>query len=300
MRISVVVTVVDGGSQLRSCLAALAQQQGGPELEILVPVDASVPDIPPLSREFPGVHFPAMGEVPTLHPLGSPAGQHELFDRRRAAGLAAATGEVITLLEDRGLPRPDWARRLAELHQEGAREVIGGSIGWRGRGSLSWTVYAADFGRFEPDQPAGPRDYLSDCNVSYTRRCLELVRTSWEGVYHETRVHDRLRAEGIPLWFDPTPVVEEARKGLRLGPLLRERFAWGRLYAAVRCAHAPRTERWLRGAGCLVLPLVLGARIAGRFRGRVPGGLGRAAPALLLLLGAWSAGECVGYLTGER
>ena len=87
-KLSVVVTIVDGPAALRRCLAALGKQRNAPTLQVLVPFDDSVPGVATLTSEFPEVHFISMGAVSTDRPAASAAGQHELFDRRRSAGLS--------------------------------------------------------------------------------------------------------------------------------------------------------------------------------------------------------------------
>jgi hypothetical protein len=295
----VVVTLVDGGDQLRHCLTALAKQAGAPPLEVLIPYDDSVGDLAALRNEFSGFQFIALGPVATERRSASAAGQHELFDRRRAAALAVATGEIVAMLEDRGVPRPEWAATLCELHRRHPHEVIGGAVDWAGQGVLSWAVYACDFGRYASVHPEGSREFLTDCNLSYKRRALDATRSLWRERYHETQVHDQLRRDGVVLWFSPDAVVEEARAGLRLAPLLTERIAWGRLYGAIRLTGAPTGRRWLQAMTAAVLPLLLYWRIVRRHAGRTPGRLVMATPALLLLLAAWTLGECAGYLTGE-
>lgn len=298
-RISVVVTLVDGGEQLRRCLEALTRQTGAPELEVLIPFDDTAGDLSSIRQEFSACRFMALGTLRTTKPPTSAAGQHELFDRRRAAALAAATGDLVAMLEDRGVPRPDWAAAFRDLHDRLPHEVIGGAIDWAGHGIWSWSVYACDFSRYESVNQAGSRSFVSDVNLCYKRRAVDATRALWQERYHEPQVHDHLRREGATLWFAPEAIVKEARSGLRLAPLLAERFAWGRLYAAVRVAEAPITRRALRAVTTLLLPALLYLRIARIHGGRHPGRLLIATPALLLLLAAWSMGECAGYLTGE-
>ena len=294
-----VVTLVDGGDQLRRCLAALAEQANLPALEVLIPYDDSVGDLAALRKEFSGFRFIALGPVDTERRSASAAGQHELFDRRRAAALAVATGDIVAMLEDRGVPRHDWAATMLDLHRRYEHEVIGGAVDWAGRGILSWAVYACDFGRYESVHSDGAREFLTDCNLSYKRGAVDATRSLWRERYHETQVHDQLRRDGAVLWFSPEAVVEEARAGLRLAPLLAERIAWGRLYGAIRLTGASHRQRWLRAMAAAVLPLLLYLRIVLRHAGRTPGRLVMATPALLCLLAAWTMGECVGYLTGE-
>jgi hypothetical protein len=62
---------------------------------------------------------------------------------------------------------------------------------------------------------------------------------------------------------------------------------------------ATRPQRLLRTTTAILVPGLLYLRIAKRHAGRTPGRLAKATPALLLLLAAWSLGECVGYFTGE-
>lgn len=298
MRCSVVVTIVDGGEQLRQCLLALAPHAKSPAIEVLIPWDDTAGELSALRGEFPRFRFLPLGRLPTLRAPGSPAGQHELIDQRRAAGLGASTGDIVALLEDRGVPNPEWIATLLELHTRLPHPAIGGAIDWAGQGALSWAVYAADFGRSRAAQPEGPREFLSSANLSYKRTALESTRPLWEERYHETQVHDQLRRDGGLLWFAPTAVVKQARSGLRLAPLLAERFAWGRRYAVTRVSRSPGWERSIRAVTAIVLPALLYFRILGRHR-NTPGRLVLATPALLLLLAAWSLGEGAGYLTGE-
>ena len=94
-RMSLVITVVEGGDTLRGILDELRAQVDAPELEILAPYDDSRPDIGALAPEYPEVQFFSIGSVSPRHPIASAGGQHELFDRRRAAGLQR--GETLFL-----------------------------------------------------------------------------------------------------------------------------------------------------------------------------------------------------------
>ena len=130
--LSVVVTIVEGGEALRRFLGALRAQADGPPLEVIVPFDASAGSVAGLSREFPEYTFLDLGAVPTTRAPETASGQHELYDRRRAAGLAAARGDLVAILEDRGIPRPDWSRtavrtaRPSSLRRDRRRDRAGG------------------------------------------------------------------------------------------------------------------------------------------------------------------------------
>jgi hypothetical protein len=299
--LSVVVTIVDGGASLERCLTALAAQVDPPPLDILVPYDDTIAGIAPLAARFPDVRFLPMGRVPTRNSATGPSGQHELFDRRRSVGLAAATGELVAILEDRGAPRPDWARTMQRLHAELPHAVIGGAVDNALDRTLNWALFFCDFARYQPPFAAGPRDYVTDVNVCYKRRALDATCDLWAERYHETTVHWALQRAGEKLYLSPELVVDERREALRLGTLLRERLSWGRLFAYTRAREQPLGTRLAYAALAPLLPLLLFARqlrLQAARRG-TPGRFLRAAPAILALLAAWSAGELLGYLTAE-
>ncbi len=299
-RLSVIVTVVDGGPALDRCLAALAGQQAPPSLEILVPVDETATEASAIAARFPAVRVLALGRLPTDRPADSFAGQHELFDRRRAAGLAAATGELVAIVEDRGVPAADWARAMSDAHAALPHAVIGGAVACGSPSLLNQAVYFCDFGRYQPPFAPGPRPFVTDVNVCYKRAAIEATRALWAERYHETTVHWALARDGATLWLSPAPLVVQHRGRLALGPLLRERFAWARLFAWTRGREVSAAHRWLLAALTPLLPAVLYLR---HLRGRLGGhDLGRfllASPAIVLLLAAWSAGEAAGCL-GRR
>lgn len=300
MRLSVVVTIVDSGEALRRCLNSLeAQSEAG--IEVIVPWDSSLSGMPELAGRFRNFRFLDLGPIEPAQPLHSPRGQHELFDRRRSAGLAAATGDVVAILEDRGVPRHDWAQRMLMAHQQLPHAVIGGAIDNGHDAWLAWAVFFCDFNRYQPPFEAGRRAYVSDVNVGYKRRALDATRHLWQDRYHETTVHWALERAGETLYLSPEFAVDQIRTAITVGGVLRERFAWGRLFAYTRAKGASPTKRWLWSFAAPCLPIVLMGRHAllqARKR-RTFGKFLAASPAVLLLLIVWSAGELIGYVTGR-
>jgi hypothetical protein len=301
MRLSVVVTVVDAGDALARCLQALATQADPPDLDVIVPWDDTVPQMDAMAAAFPTFRFPALGRVATTRPPEGAAGQHELFDRRRAAGLRAATGEVVAILEDRGVPDRDWARTMVALHGRLPHAVIGGAIENGRDRVLQWAVFVCDFNRYQRPFDAGPRPYVSDVNIGYKRGALDQTRSLWQERYHETTVHWALLRAGETLFLSPELVVRQHRDHLRFRALVAERFAWGRLFAYTRARESGPGARLARALLAPVLPAALLARHARlQWHKRVSvGRFVRAAPAVFVLLTAWSAGEAIGYLTAE-
>ena len=56
-KVSIVVTIVDGGRYLRDFLHAVMAMKDAPPLEIIVPYDASIADTKLLATEFPHIGF---------------------------------------------------------------------------------------------------------------------------------------------------------------------------------------------------------------------------------------------------
>ena len=301
MRLSIIIGIVDGGAQLERCLVALASQRDPPALEVIVPWDDTLTGMDAFETRYPSVRFAAMGHVPTSVPATHPAGLHELYDRRRAAGLHLATGDLVAMLEDRSVPDPDWARSAVRVHVERPNLVIGGTMA-DGRTSLvGHADYLCDFYRYQPPQPAGPREYVSNVNICYKREALDRTRALWTDAYYDLSVHWALQREGEQLWLAPELRVSQQRgDGTRLSEVLNERLAWGRRFAARRASETTHAGRLRFALQAPLVPLVLWARAARAQRG--PGALVRlaaATPAMLLIFTAWGVGELLGSLTGR-
>ncbi|MEP7365118.1 MAG: hypothetical protein ABI972_17835 [Acidobacteriota bacterium] len=300
MTLSVVVTIVDGGEVLRRFLHALVNQERAPEMQILLPYDASVPEIAMMGAEFPGVTMVEMGVAHTLRPLSTAAGQHELYDKRRAAGLALATGELIGILEDRAPPRATWARTAARLHAELPHGCIGGAIECAPGDLLNWSFYVCDFSRYGLPFESGPRQWVSDVNVSYKRKMMDDTRDVWRERFNEALVHWALLERGETLYLSNELIVDYQTPYYSLGGVLPERFHWGRLFGNVRARSMSAPKRLLLIAVAPLIPLRLLVR-HGLTQAK-KGNLGRylrALPLVSALLAGWTSGEVVGYITRE-
>lgn len=297
--LSVVVTVVQGGDAVPRFLTALLNQDTAPSMEILVPVDASIREVLALQGRFPTVRFLDLGTLHTARAITTSGGQHELYDRRRAAALLAATGELVAILEDRGIPRADWARTAVELHRQ-PWAVIGGAIEPAPSGLMEWALYICDFSRYALPFEGGPAAWVSDVNVTYKRAALETTKSLWADRFHEPAVHWELQRRGEALRLQPEMVVDHERSRRPLGVLIIERFHWGRLFGYIRGQKVGRARGLLLVAGAPLVPLIVLMRHA---RVHVRRGDGwrfvQAAPAVLTFLVAWAVGEAFGTLTGK-
>lgn len=302
-RLSVVVVIVSdtnrGGASaalLSGCLEALMRQEGSPPLEIIVPYHSRVEGIDTLKAKFPQVQFVL---VESLSSYTGKGGSREHHDELRACGLRLATGELIGLLEDHGRPDPHWASAMAAAHRQDCAGV-GGAIECGSPRALNAAICLCDFGRYQNPLIAGPAWAISDANSTYKRADLDSIRPIWQHVFHETKVNAALSAARRQLLLEPTAVVEQHRGPLRLLDAIRERFVWGRSYAAARCKLVSTTKKVAYFALSPCLPIVLTWRLA-RHALRKPGGipvLCKTLPFVVLLNMSWSLGECIGYLTG--
>jgi glycosyltransferase involved in cell wall biosynthesis len=285
-----VIMFMDRDYLIRS-LQSLMKQDGGDGIEVIVPFDDTLRDVDGLRARFPAVRF-----------LG--ADGRRTPAQLRAIGVTAARGPIVALLEDHCVPDADWAARLIAAHRS-THAAIGGSVekgiptGRKDDSPLNWAVYLTDYSRYMRPMPAGPAVSLTDCNVSYKRDELAAIEPSWHEEFHENVVNGLLRERGKTLWFDPDVIVREQRS-LTLRSALKDRYAFGRLFASTRVADAPASRRAMFAAGSVLLPPVLVARAARNLiaRGRHQKQIPRTLPALLFVTSAWMLGELVGYVTG--
>ena len=297
--LSIIVTIVDGGRHLRDFLLAVMAMKDAPPLEIIVPYDASIADTKLLAAEFPDIKFIDMGVIVPTRPIESQGGQHELYDRRRACGLAAATGDIVAMLEDRGHPSPDWASTLVRLHAERGNSVIGGAIECKEPVNLlHWAFYVTDFGRYGRPFDSGPASWVSDVNVSYKPKALADTRHLWSERFYEMIVHRYLMGKGEELHLSNELVVNHSRPPIGLGGLLRERVEWGILFGYVRTKQTSPVERLGLIFGSPLIAPVLWVR-HGLIQAQKGRGLRylRALPYVVMLTMAWTAGEVWGYIT---
>ncbi len=297
--LSVVIALIAGGREAaRTCLSALERSARLHRVECIVPYDARLDGVAELAERFPWVDFVDAREQVDAARFGNASREHH--DMLRTIGLRRARGAIVALLEDHGTPCADWCSAVLDAHR-GPAAAVGGAVENGVDRLLNWAVYYCDFGRYQNPQPAESAEFISDSNVAYKRAALDSIQKVWSEAFHETSVNWALRDRGKLLQLDPRMVVYQTRSGLRFLPALRERFVWGRSFAATRVAHAPAGRRLLFAGAACVLPGVLLWRVVSRaLRNRSH--LSRfvlALPLIALLETIWSIGEFVGYSTGR-
>ena len=299
--LSVVVIPVGGKAFVQSCLRSLTGQAQGRVVEIIVPYGSSQDEIGALGTEFPQCVFLRAVTVHVAASAGRMTAAHESYDQLKSAGLAVARGDVLALLEDTVTPDPDWCEQVLAAHRL-PHGVIGGAVEHAGQSILNWAVYLMDFGRYQLPLREGPARYLTDINVSYKRATLDACRELWQKRYGEVALHWSLARTGVGLWLRPQMVVRQDRGALDFHLLIRERFAWGRLFGAVRAQETSRPARAVLILTSPAIPLVrlgrLVAKVVSSRRNRLR--FVQSFLPLLALTLAWSCGELAGLLTGRE
>lgn len=287
--LSVVVVSLGNASSLFAVLDTLAASDV--DLEVVVPATARVARLLETRAALP-----ARVRVVRLDD-----GDEDAW-RMRARGVAAAQAGVVATIEDHAMPAADWARRVLDAHARLPHAAIGGIVDKATPDNGSgWAMYFLDYGRYIPPQAAGPRQYLSACNVSYKRAALEPVAATWRVAMHETTVHFALLERGATLWLDPAIVVRQ-RRSLPVAEGMEELRHHGRLFGADRAGQLSAASRVARLVAMPLVPAVHLARAA-RHALRSPRlalGFVRALPALAAFAVAWATGEAGGLARGRR
>ena len=305
--LSVVIAIVSDTTgrpdtrHLEPCLAALMRQRGGPATEIIVPHLPGMAGIAALGEEHPSVHFVEAGRLRTYTGRG---GSREHHDELRARGLAVARGGIVALIEDHGIPAPDWSARIhanlsdASLGRPFA--AVGGAIENGVDRPLNWAVYFCDFLRYQNPVQNGESAFASDANIAYRRAALESIRPVWQEKFCEPSVNEALRSRGEIVALAADMILYQHRQGLRFDSALRERFVWGRSYAALRGQLEPH-RRVLWAVFSPVLPALLLARMTAMAwkKRRTFASFLKALPLTSILLISWAVGELAGYVTGR-
>ncbi len=286
--VSVVIASVNGLPYPIACLEALESQEGDIPTEVIV-ADCTGPSTVAAIRErFPSTTILAFDEPTSVPAL-------------RAAGIAAARGRLVAVTEDHCVPRPDWIRRIVEVHERTGWAAVGGGVVIAPTDrTVDWAVYFCEYGHLMSPVPAGPSDVIPGMNVAYDMEQLAPMREVFAEGMWENFLHDRLRAAGYQMGLDPSIVVAHD-KYFTVPMFLSERYHLSRAFAGGRVAGTsfPGRLAWALGAVTALPPLLVARAVRNVWR-RPPHRRRflAAFPLVVLFSLAWSIGEFVGYLTG--
>lgn len=286
-RVSVIVASYNSPATLEKCLESLAAQLDS-NAELIV---ADCSDQDPRSRfrrAIPGARFLRFAGRLTIPEL-------------RREGLKVARGEIVLLTEGRVVPSYEWAAALLEAHHTHPQApAVGGPIDFDPSSAFDSAVFFCEYGRHLPPAGDGECRELSGANLSYKRWTLELCSDLIEKAAWEPFLHRRLEQHGHRLRRAGRALVCY-HNSLPVGQFFRQRFHYGRWFAASRVQGAGPLRRLVYAAFCPLLPWVLTWRLArtvfGRRRHR--NAFLRALPWVVVFQSTWSFGEFCGYLAGK-
>lgn len=288
--VSVVIASYNARRTVARCLDSLRRQTTTASFEVIV-VDSS----------FDGTAEAVRDGFPEVRLIHSARRLHCGDARNR--GIGVARGAIVAFMDADCVASRTWVEEILRA-QDAHPGAVGGAIAnLEPSGAVAWAAYLLEFNRWMPGLPPRWLDDMAAANISYQRRLLDELGPLIEGTYcSDTELHWRMARRGQRIRFCPEIVVHHDSIG-RLGAFLSHELMHGRSFARVRVAHRglSRSRRLAHAASVVLLPLLLGARLARRVarsdvaRRHVL----RSLPALVAGLCAWSAGECVGYL-GRR
>jgi glycosyltransferase involved in cell wall biosynthesis len=217
----------------------------------------------------------------------------------RAAGIRAASSDVVAFAESHAFPEPGWAEALIAAHA-GPWAAVGPAMrSAHAPGSPGWGQFLLDYGRWAPPLAAGPVDDLPGHNSSYKRALLLDYGPELERMLGaEWVMHADLRRRGHALYLEPAAASRHVSP-TRLGPAVAAWFHYSRGFAAVRSRGWPRRRRLLYVVGSpLIIPMRLRPAIAAVRRTGQARLIAAALPLMLITLAASAVGELVGYAVG--
>jgi GT2 family glycosyltransferase len=221
----------------------------------------------------------------------------------RNVGISLAVGEIIAFIDADCTAAPDWIGCVLRAHRQLPALAIGGAIDNGNPGSVvGWAAYFAEFSRWLPGTPPQWMADVAGANMSYKRHAFDEFGSFWSGTYcADSEFHWRLARAGHLVRFEPAVRVAHRNIDHLLNALAHE-YLHGRSFARVRVAaqrfSVPQRVLYAACFGLIAVRLLL--RILA-WNVENPVYLGRllaTLPLLVVVLLAWSLGECAGYLRG--
>jgi GT2 family glycosyltransferase len=285
--VSVIIPAYLSHETLAGCLRTMCSQTFR-DVEVLV-VDSSPDDrCERIVRDgFPTVHY--RHSAHRLLPYAA-----------RTQGIGAARGSLLGFTDPDVYAPPRWIETLvAAYHARGG--VVAGAISCFGKHWVDQGNHFCKFDKWLPSATVRQIDIASTANMLCDRASFETAG----GFVEDTMLGDTLISwafsrASIPIWFVPAAAVEHHHLST-WGGLLRERYARGREFAALRVREGAWSKRRMGAHLLLTLLPVRFIRLIGRVcvNAQRAGLLGEFSYTLPLILSgeaAWLLGEAAVYV----
>ena len=210
MKTSIVVLCWNGMEFLVACLDAVLDQDYA-EFEVIV-VDNCSGDG---SADFVAGQYPAVRLIRNEYNLGFAGGNN--------VGIRASTGDVVVLLNQDTVVRPNWLAALAGTFKDPGIGVAGckalypdeQSIQHAGGKVISADAYTLHIGQGEADEgqydSPGEVDYVTGAAMAIHRRVLDQIGLLDEGLYpafyEDLDYCERARRAGFRIVYQPRAVL---------------------------------------------------------------------------------------------
>lgn len=233
--VSIILPVLNEGSQLRRCLRAVQRQSYPAICEVVVADGGSTDDTRAVVSEFAKI-------VVVDNPRHiRPAGLN--------AAIAAASGEIIVRVDARTAIAPDYVERCVEAIQRSGAALVGGQMRYEAGGAAQRGIVAAMTSRLGAGPAAfrreGGRPRFVDTVYLGAFRA-ETIREmggydEWSGGNEDAELAWRAQSFG-GVYLDPSiKSYYLGREGL--GPLARQFYRYGHNRARTIRKH-PRSLSW--------------------------------------------------------
>lgn len=285
--ISVIVPCKGQSSELRSCLKALADQEGGIPFEVIVVDSASDPQVESVVRDFPSVRL-----VRSQGDLSAGAA--------RNLGAANARADVLGFVDADCVPEAGWVQAARSAIADGAVLASGPVLDAMPWNWVASTDNRLQFADFPAGRPAGSNSYFSGTHLVVLREAFDLIGGFDAGL---NVVQDVLFTEaaaarwpGKTLFGPPLIVRHQGRSGWRA--FWRHQWQFGRSRAEYNLRMS-NTLTWLgrhSSLGWMVLLrrwLYISARVVQWNLRDLPRYLWQS-PVMLVGLIAWTRGFYAG------
>ncbi len=231
--VSVVIPCYNAEKTLRGCLQSVVEQ-AYPRYEIIVVDDGSKDSSSSILREFKN-----RITIVTQSNQGASAA--------RNAGISAAKGEIILLLDTDARVFPEWISAHAMRQKEGY-SILGGSVIPWDDGFAGMCDYYSTWYEYYPQKKfQTSRHQISSTNLSIHRRVIETAGAFDASI--SKRLEDvefsiRVQRKGFSIAFDPAmPMAHHDRE--TLWGFLKHQYWYGRLAPFVRTKKIGARFAWL-------------------------------------------------------
>jgi GT2 family glycosyltransferase len=228
-RISVIVCSQNGGATIRESLEGCAALDY-PDFELIVVDDGSTDNTAEIAHAF------AARVVSTdNHGLGA----------ARNRGLAEASGEIVTYLDDDASPDPHWLRYLAAAFMATPHAAVGGPNVPPAGGFLRDCIARGPGGPIHVLVSDREAEHIPGCNMAFRRKVLEQIGGFDEQFLvagDDVDICWRLASAGWTLGFAPAAMVWHHRRR-KIRAYLRQQREYGKAEAQLERKWPERYNR---------------------------------------------------------